>query len=165
MRIVARETYAMPDYEPIDLSHLCNAGTVFISPEARPPIGSQLFHGLPFAILVTVACFVLARRRWVTSGLVLLSFHLHLFEDVLGARGPDGYQWPIPYLAPFSQSMQIMWSGQWALNAWPNFAITTGLLALTFVLAWKKGFSPLEMVSVRADGKFVEALRARFGAA
>ena len=61
--------------------------------------------------------------------------------------------------------MQIMWSGQWALNAWPNFAITTGLLALTFVLAWKKGFSPLEMVSVRADGKFVEALRARFGAA
>jgi hypothetical protein len=122
-------------------------------------------HSLPFAILVTAACFVLARRRWVTSGLVLLSFHLHLFEDVLGARGPDGYQWPIPYLAPFSQSTQIMWSGQWALNAWPNFAITIGLLALTFVLAWKKGFSPLEIISVRADGKFVETLRARFGAA
>jgi hypothetical protein len=49
----------MPDYEPIDLSHLCNAGTTFISPEARPPIGSQLFHGLPFAIAGDPArCFI-----------------------------------------------------------------------------------------------------------
>jgi hypothetical protein len=40
----------MPDYEPIDLGDLCNAGTAFVSPDARPPIGSQLFHGLPFAI-------------------------------------------------------------------------------------------------------------------
>jgi hypothetical protein len=55
----AREADAMPDYEPIDLSHLCNAGTAFISPEARPPIGSQLFHGLPFAIAEDPArCFI-----------------------------------------------------------------------------------------------------------
>jgi hypothetical protein len=49
----------MSDYEPIDLSHLCNGGTAFISPEARPPIGSQLFHGLPFAIAGDPArCFI-----------------------------------------------------------------------------------------------------------
>jgi len=120
-------------------------------------------HSLPFAMLVTAVCFALARRKWLTSGLVLLSFHLHLFEDVLGARGPDGYQWPIPYLSPFSQSTQIMWSGQWALNAWPNFAITIVLLVLMFFLAWKRGFSPLEIISTRADRKFVETLRARFG--
>jgi len=120
-------------------------------------------HSLPFAMVVTAVCFALASRRWVTIGLVLLSFHLHLFEDVLGARGPDGYQWPIPYLAPFSQSVQIMWSGQWQLNAWPNFAITIVLLTLTFFLAWKKGFSPVEIISTRADQKFVQTLRARFG--
>jgi hypothetical protein len=120
-------------------------------------------HSLPFAILVAAVCFVLARQQWVTALLALLSFHLHLFEDVLGARGPDGYQWPIPYLAPFSQSIQIMWSGEWALNAWPNFAITIGLLVLTFFLASKRGFSPLEMISQSADRKFVATLRARFG--
>jgi inner membrane protein len=122
-------------------------------------------HSLPFAIVVAAVCFVLAGRRWVTASLALLSFHLHLLEDVLGSRGPDGYQWPIPYLAPFSNAAQIQWSGQWALNAWPNFAITIGLLALTFFLAWKKGFSPVEMLSARADRRFVETLRARFGAA
>jgi hypothetical protein len=26
-----------------------------------------------------------------------------------------------------------VWSGQWRLNAWPNFAITIGLMALTIV--------------------------------
>jgi hypothetical protein len=50
MRIVAREAHAMPDYEPTNLSHLCNAGAAFISSDARPPIVSQLLHGLPFAI-------------------------------------------------------------------------------------------------------------------
>jgi inner membrane protein len=122
-------------------------------------------HSLAFAIVVAGVSFVLARRRRVTSVLALLSFHLHLLEDLAGSRGPDGYQWPIPYLAPFSEAGQMMWSGQWSLNAWPNFAITIGLLGLTFFLAWRRGFSPLEMVSARADQKFIETLRARFGTA
>ena len=53
--------------------------------------------------------------------------------------------------------------GQWALNAWPNFLVTGGALALTFFLAWKRGFSPLEMISGRADRVLVDALRDRFG--
>ena len=121
-------------------------------------------HTLVFSVVVTAVSFALARRRWMTSLLVLLSFHLHLLEDLVGSRGPDGYQWPIPYLAPFSEAGQLMWSGQWSLNAWPNFAITIVLLALTFFLAWRSGFSPLEMVSERADRRLVETLRARFGA-
>ena len=120
-------------------------------------------HGLGFAIVVSAICFALAKRRWMTGLLALLSFHLHLFEDILGARGPDGYQWPIPYLAPFSQTAQIMWSGQWTLNAWPNFAITIGLIGVTLYWAWRKGFSPIEMISQRADEAFVKTLRARFG--
>lgn len=100
--------------------------------------------------------------RWKTALLALLSFHIHLFEDVLGSRGPDGYQWPIPYLSPFSQSLQLSWRGEWGLNAWPNVAITVGLLCVTFWLAWRRGFSPLEMISAKADGAFVRALRRRF---
>ncbi|MCU1284514.1 MAG: rane-bound metal-dependent hydrolase [Acidobacteriales bacterium] len=48
------------------------------------------------------------------------------------------------------------------LNAWPNFAITFALLITTFYLAWKRGFSPLEIFSTRADAAFVSTLRQRF---
>ena len=123
-----------------------------------------LCHNVGFALVVAAAAWLLSSRRSLTAALALLSFHLHLLGDVLGARGPDGYPWPIPYLLPFSSAWQITWSGQWALNAWQNFAITGGLLAFTFYLAWRRGFSPVEIFSVRADGVFVETLRNRFGA-
>lgn len=119
-------------------------------------------HNLGFALLVTLAGVLMASRKGMTGWLVFLSFHLHLFEDVLGSRGPDGEQWPIPYLIPFSSRAQWVWHGQWALNAWPNMAITLGLLLATFYLAWGRGFSPLEMISSRADRSFVAALRQRF---
>ena len=51
------------DYEPLDFSRLCNAGTELYDPEAlefdgtylqplpdTPPTGQQEFHGLPFLI-------------------------------------------------------------------------------------------------------------------
>ena len=47
-------------------------------------------HCLAFAIPVATGCFVLARRRWLTGLLVLLSFHLHLLEDLLVREGRMG---------------------------------------------------------------------------
>ncbi len=121
-------------------------------------------HNLAFALVVAAVAFALAAQeyKWKTGFLALLSFHLHLFEDVLGSRGPEGYQWPIPYLAPFSSALQLTWHGQWGLNAWQNITITIVLLLITFWLARRRGFSPLEMVSLRADHAFVAALRQRF---
>jgi inner membrane protein len=119
-------------------------------------------HTLAFALVIAAVAFVLATQRWKVAALVFLSFHIHLVEDILGSRGPDEYQWPVPYLAPFSTKLQLTWSGQWGLNAWPNVAITVVLLAMTFWLAWRRGFSPLEMISTRADTAFVAALRRRF---
>jgi inner membrane protein len=119
-------------------------------------------HNLAFALVISVIALALATQKWKTGLFALLSFHLHLFEDVLGSRGPEGYQWPIPYLAPFSSVMQLTWRGQWGLNAWPNVLITVTLLLITFWLAWRRGFSPLEMVSARTDRSFVAALRRRF---
>jgi hypothetical protein len=121
-----------------------------------------LGHNLGFCLVVTVAAFCIGRKRWLTAGLALLSFHLHLLCDLVGARGPDGHQWPIPYLLPFSRASDLVWSGQWALNAWPNFLITTLALGTTLYSAWKRGYSPLEMFSGRADRALVEALRRRF---
>jgi inner membrane protein len=119
-------------------------------------------HNLMFALVIAALAFALAAQKWKTALLTLLSFHLHLFEDVLGSRGPDGYPWPIPNLAPFSSSLQPVWRGQWGLNAWPNVLITIILLLITLWLAWRKGFSPLEMVSAGADRALVAALRRRY---
>lgn len=120
-------------------------------------------HNLLFSILVTIIAIFLSKRRLITPFLVLISFHLHLLGDIVGARGPEGEQWPIPYLWPFSDSINLVWKGQWELNAWPNFAITIIALTITFYIAWKRGRSPLELFSKRADLAFVRAIRGRFG--
>ena len=119
-----------------------------------------LAHNLLFALVLATAAFALARHHVRTALLAFAAVHLHLLGDVLGSRGPDGYQWPIPYFAP-SHSFVITWDGQWTLNAWQNFAITVALLAITFVLAWSRGYSPVGLFSHRADAAFVGTLRAR----
>jgi len=118
-------------------------------------------HTLLFAAVTAMLAFALSRRRWKTAALAFATFHIHLIEDLLGSRGPDGDPWPIPYFKPFS-SVQFSWHGQWALNAWPNIAITIVLLLVTLWLAWRRGFSPLEMISQKADRAVVGVLRQRF---
>jgi inner membrane protein len=121
-----------------------------------------LGHNIGFALTVTIVAGVFARRKFTTALLFLFSVHLHLVADLVGARGPDGDQWPIPYLLPFSNQWQLVWSGQWALNAWQNFVITAALIIVTIILARWRGFSPLELFSRRADSVFVATLRGRF---
>ncbi len=118
-------------------------------------------HNLLFGIVLAGIAFAVARRRALTAGLVLACVHLHLFMDVIGGRGPDK-DWGIPYLWPISRHPDISWSGQWALNAWPNFVVTGVLLALAFYLAWRRGYSFVGIFSKRADAAFVRTLRQRF---
>jgi len=124
-----------------------------------------LGHNLLFAVVCAAigALFADARNRVRVALLAFLAVHVHLIEDVIGSRGPDGYQWPIPYLYPFSD-FTISWDGQWFLNAWQNFAITIALLVATFVLAWWRRYSPVGLFSRRADAVFVTTLRRRFAA-
>jgi len=144
---------------------------------AHPLLWFSLYHHslhtLAFALVCALAAFFIDRaaarrnhptstRPWLTAGLVFISFHLHLLCDLLGARGPEGYQWPIPYLKPFSNSMELTWHGQWALNGWQNFAFTALLLFTTFCLAWRNGSSPIELFSPPANQAFIHTLRQRF---
>jgi len=119
-------------------------------------------HNIGCALLVSLAAGMFARQKLKTTFLVIISFHLHLLGDLVGARGPDGEQWPIPYLLPFSDRWQLAWSGQWALNAWPNFVLTATLLVMAFILARQRGFSPFETLSPKTDAVLVRALRTRF---
>ncbi|HEX7858726.1 MAG TPA: metal-dependent hydrolase [Verrucomicrobiae bacterium] len=121
-----------------------------------------LGHNIGFALLVTALAAIIAHKKLLTAALVCVSFHLHLLGDLIGARGPDGHQWPIPYLNPFSSQPELTWSGQWALNAWPNMLLTAALIALSLHLARTRGYSPLELFSRKTDTLLIQTLRQRF---
>ncbi len=118
-------------------------------------------HSLAFAVVVAIVTFALT-RRWLTAGLAFAAFHLHLMEDLVGSRGPDGFIWPVPYLQPFTSHWTWSWEGQWQLNAWPNLALTILLLAITIGIAVVRGVSPVFLFSPRGDRAVVAALRRRF---
>ena len=158
-RVVITVAGVLPDVDGLGLiaQHLTH-GTehkVFWYDDYHHVLG----HNVGLAALAAVGAFLLTKRSWRVTALVLLSFHVHLLLDVMGSKGLDGYQWPIPYLLPFSDAWQWAWSGQWLLGGWQNKVIAIGLYWLMFVLAWKRGFSPFEMVSPRADRAFVSLLR------
>jgi inner membrane protein len=136
-------------------------------------------HTLVFALVVTAAAWLCSSlpgftlgpripkpsapaRPWITAALAFGSFHLHLVCDLIGSRGPDGYSWPIPYLAPFSSRLQLTWHGQWLLNGWQNLVITIAFLLITICFAVKYETSPLELVSAQANRSVVATLRHRF---
>jgi inner membrane protein len=121
-----------------------------------------LGHNLLFALLLAAVAWVHFRKLLV-AGSVAAMVHLHLLGDLVGSRGPDGYQWPISYLWPFSSwpSLAVPW--QWKLNAWPNVALSVALLSYTLWFAWRAGTSPLALFSARTNTALVQALRSRFG--
>jgi inner membrane protein len=121
-----------------------------------------LFHNLLFAVLLSLAAAMFNRRRAVLGLAVFASVNLHYLCDLAGSRGPDGYQWPLFYLWPFSDQPALTVRWQWQLNAWPNVAVSMVLLAYTFWLARRRATSPLELFSRSANKQFVGALRRRF---
>jgi hypothetical protein len=105
---------------------------------------------------------LIVTRNLAVAGLTVAAFHLHLLGDLVGARGPDGAQWPIPYFFPFSRSPELTVPWQWALNAWPNILITLVLLGFALWFAWRTGRSPLQLISSGTNRVFAAALRSRF---
>ncbi len=119
-----------------------------------------LGHSLFSAIIVsaTMTFFAKAQRRtvWFLSFLVM---HLHLLCDLVGSRGPDGYQWPIYYLYPFNSDIKFVWSGQWELNAWQNLLFLAVLFTLCSLVIRYKSFSFLELISETFDQKAITIYR------
>ena len=72
-----------------------------------------------------------------------LMFHLHLLCDIVGSKGPDGYQWPIPYLSPLYREINLSVPWQWELNAWQNILIAIIFFVITYKLIKIKGESLL----------------------
>jgi len=109
-------------------------------------------HNLFFAIFVSILAYSFANVSKLTVMFIaFLLVHLHFLCDIIGSMGPDGYHWPIYYLYPINKSLELTWSGQWELNAWPNHVIVAMLLAVSFLVAVKKQFSFIEVISPRLD--------------
>ena len=122
-----------------------------------------LLHGIPGALLYTALFAIFTQERWRAACLILVSYHLHLLGDLLGSRGSGPSDiWPIHYLEPLSRELTVSWSGQWALSGWQNMTLTVVLMAYVFFLAVRRGYSPVGLISARADAVFVETLRRRF---
>jgi hypothetical protein len=124
-----------------------------------------LCHNLLASVVASgvVAAIVggsLARRAGVAA-LACLTWNLHIVCDVIGARGPDGHQWPIVFWRPFAAN-EWVWSGQWRLDSWQNLVITLVSLTIIAWLARTRGRTPLEMLSLRADAAVVGVIRKRW---
>lgn len=122
-----------------------------------------LGHNIFFGLFICMVIAITGRRKLAAPLFAAGVFHFHLFCDLIGAGGPDGFNWPIYYFYPLTKHVQYAWSGQWALNAWPNILFTTLLLATTLYLSWREKYSPLELVSQKADRKFVNVMEKWFG--
>lgn len=122
-------------------------------------------HTLLFALIVAIAAYFVCRRNWKPALLAFGMFHVHLVQDLVGSRGPDGYDWPISYLSPLTQQWSWSWSGQWDLNSWQNIAVTVALCSVAVLLAVRRGYSPVDLFSPAADRHVVDALHRRFSSA
>jgi hypothetical protein len=125
----------------------------------------QVGHTLLAGLLLALGCGLLARtRKGAVALLAFATFHLHLLCDLVGSRGPDGYRWPIPYLAPFTRAWQATWQGQWFLNGWQNLSILGLLLGWSFAYAARRRHSFIEVISARLDRAIFQAVAARWPA-
>jgi len=110
-------------------------------------LGHSIFAALVFATVASMLASSQKKLVWFLSFLVV---HFHILGDIVGSKGPDGYQWPIFYLYPFSD-LELIWVYQWELNAWPNSVIIVFLLFLSLYYAAKKNISFIEVISPWLD--------------
>lgn len=137
----------------------------WLAPGAGPSLyGSYhhfVLHGAFGALLAVALTVPFARRRLKVAVWVLVAFHLHLLGDLLGSRGPGAVApWPLYYGGPFTREHAWAWSGQWALNAWPNVVLSLALLASTLARAARTGVSPTMFLGRHVDAAFLQTLAA-----
>ncbi|MDK2596759.1 metal-dependent hydrolase [Pseudoalteromonas obscura] len=111
-------------------------------------------HNLATSIVLASICAWLASvQKHVVWALSFICFHLHILCDVMGSKGPDGFQWPIYYLYPLSSEFTLVWAQQWLLNGWQNQLFTATLLLASLYIAVDKNITCLEVLSVRMDAE------------
>ena len=122
----------------------------------------RLLHNGLTCLAVASLAWLWCRRDGRVFCLALIAAHLHLLCDLAGSRGPDGHDWPIPYLTPFS-TWEWRWSGQWPLNAWPNIVTTITALVLITWLGARRGRTPVSLIHPGLDARIAARMRVWWG--
>jgi hypothetical protein len=117
-------------------------------------------HGLPAAVLLSALVGMCGVNKIRVALCTFISIHLHLLCDLLGSRGSGAEDiWGVFYFAPINVAYELSWHSQWPLVGWQNMVISATLLAILMWRAARTGYSPLVLLSARADGPFVATLR------
>jgi hypothetical protein len=115
-----------------------------------------LLHGAFGALTIALVLMLFAQRKWRVGFLSLLVFHLHIFCDFIGSRGPSPEDlWSIFYFGPFDKEPMWIWKGQFRLDAWGFRILTIGLFVWGLFLAVQRGYSVAGVFSRRVDDAFV----------
>jgi len=116
----------------------------------------EFHHYLGHSIISTfliagIASFFAKSQKLAVWLLAFILVHVHIFCDVIGSKGPDGYHWPVYYLYPFDSKFELTWKYQWELNAWQNQVIMIILLLMCLYYAYSKKITFLEVFSQSLD--------------
>ena len=111
-------------------------------------LGHSIFSAFIIASLASAIATAQRKLVWLLSFFVI---HVHVICDVIGSKGPDGYQWPVYYLYPFIPDYELTWQYQWELNAWQNYVIIAGLIGANFYYASKMRITFLEVISSKLN--------------
>jgi hypothetical protein len=115
-----------------------------------------LLHNVTFGVAVTAVASRWTGRRPAALALVFAAFLSHVAGDYCGS-GPG---WPLWPFRPFSDAM-FLCTGAWNLTSWQNTMVTAIALALTLVIADRRGYTPLETFAPATDRLVVDTLRLR----
>jgi len=117
-------------------------------------------HGITAALVFAALAAVLGRDRLRVGILAFIAAHLHFLCDLIGSRGSEPEDlWGLYYFGPWNVQDEIVWTGQWPLVGWQNFLMTAVLLCILLERASRKGYSPIGLVSRRADQAFITVLQ------
>lgn len=114
-----------------------------------------LLHNVTFGAVVTAVS-----ARWIglrpgPLALVFLAFASHLVGDYCGS-GP----WPLWPWQPLSRAMYFC-RGWWDVVSWQNTVITAGTIAVTLLIAARRGYTPLEFLHQGVERVLVETVQLR----
>ena len=113
------------------LLDLDGAGLVW-SEDAYLAAHRALGHGLLFLVLMVIVALRCADAPRTTAILAAVSFHMHLFLDLVGTGGL-----PIRYFWPFSD-WGWSYDGRWALASWQNVVVMIVVALGVLVVEWRR---------------------------
>ena len=115
-------------------------------------VGHNVFAGIFLSVLVYLLS---VKQRSLAAILAFGVVQLHVLCDLIGSKGPDGYNWPICYLYPISETLKLSWSGQWQLNAWQNLVIAALAFSACIFYVHTRAITVFELCGQKLDAAAV----------